>query len=272
MNTTSFQRTRTFVGVALALLAMCVGGCTSMTPGQMGWVKTDSDKPRAGNVYLLRGWIGIFSYGINDLGDKINKDGVRASVYQDDQWHALADTIRAKYKGARTAEPLVLIGHSFGADDVVRVAQELAPANVTVDLLVTLDPVTPPDVPPNVKRVVNLYQSNGAWDKVPAFRGVPLKLAEGSHAQLVNADVKKDRTDLLEPGTDHFNIEKKGKIHQEVLKYVLETCPPRQAWARANGVNAATASSTPAKPTGPMYAGPRSQQQAGNAPPAKSTE
>jgi len=28
---------------------------------------------------------------------------------------------------------------------------------------------------------------------------------------LENVDVRKDRTDLLEPGTDHFNIEKKGK-------------------------------------------------------------
>src|SRR3954452_10963911 len=170
-----------WVAIALLLL-LTASGCTTMTPGKLDEVRPVSRAPHAGNVYLLRGWIGIFSYGINDLGDKINKDGVRATVYQDDQWHQLAETLRAKYKGAHGPEPLVLIGHSFGADDVVRVAQELASANVTVDLLVTLDPVTPPEVPPNVRRAVNLYQSNGAWDKVPAFRGVPLKLADGSHA------------------------------------------------------------------------------------------
>jgi hypothetical protein len=48
---------------------------------------------------------------------------------------------------------------------------------------------------------------------VPAFRCLPLKLAEPSHGQLAHVDVRKDRTDLLEPGTDHFNIEKKAKIH-----------------------------------------------------------
>jgi hypothetical protein len=46
---------------------------------------------------------------------------------------------------------------------------------------------------------------------------VPLKLAEQSRGQLENVDVRKYRTDLLEPGTDHFNIEKKAKIHGEVL-------------------------------------------------------
>src|SRR5882757_9160975 len=139
--------------------------------------------------------------------------------------------------GSVNPEPLILIGHSFGADDVIRVAQELGTANIAVDLVVTIDPVTPPQVPTNVKRVVDIYQSNGAWDKVPAFRGVPLQLAETSHAQLVNLDVRTNRTDLLEPGTDHFNIEKKAKIHQEVLKQVLETCPPRQAWTQVNSAN-----------------------------------
>lgn len=236
-------------------VGLMAGGCSSMTPGQMAWVQPTSNQPRAGNVYLLRGWIGIFSYGINDLGGKINKDGVRASVYQDDQWRELALAIKEHYKGARDPEPLILIGHSFGADDVLRVAGELNDAKIPVDLVVTLDPVTPPEVPGNVRRVVNLYQSNGAWDKVPAFRGVPLKLAEGSHAQLVNADVKKDRTDLLEPGTDHFNIEKKAKIHQEVLKYVLATCPPRQEWARLHNGGGGGYAQTP------IYAGPRPQLQ-----------
>jgi hypothetical protein len=222
--------------IGLLGLLLIAGGCTSMTPGRMENVRVDSDRPRAGNVYLLRGWIGIFSYGINELGEKLNKSGVRACVYQDDQWSALAEAIKQKYRSAKGAEPLVLIGHSFGADDVLRVSRELGQAGVAVDLVVTLDPVTPPDVPANVRRCYNIYQSNGAWDNVPAFRGVPLKAAEGT--ELANVDIRKDRTDLLEPGTDHFNIEKKSKVHQEVLKQVLATCPPREQWARGRAVPA----------------------------------
>src|SRR4051812_24006457 len=95
---------------SLALFLLAAGGCTTMTPGKLDEVRPVSQGPRAGNVYLLRGWIGIFSYGINDLGEKLNKAGVSAHVYQDDQWEQLASAIRAQYKSAAAPEPLVLIG------------------------------------------------------------------------------------------------------------------------------------------------------------------
>lgn len=206
-----------------------------MTPGKTTWVQPESDRPRAGNVYLLRGWIGIFSTGINQLGEKLNAAGIRSGVYQEDQWRELAAAIKEKYRNAKEHEPLILVGHSFGADDTLRVSRELGDAGIAVDLVVTLDPVTPPEVPPNVRRCYNLYQSHGAWDKLPAFRGIPLKLADGSRGDLENVDVRKDRTDLLEPGTDHFNIEKKAKIHAEVLRQVLAICPTRSEWVAAHG-------------------------------------
>jgi hypothetical protein len=219
------------------MMLIASSGCTSMTPGRLSAVQPESDRPRVGNVYLLRGWIGIFSHGINELGRELNAQGVRANVYQDDQWATLAEAIKCEYAGRGSAEPLILVGHSFGADDVLRVSRELAEEKIEVDLVVTLDPVTPPDVPPNVRRCVNLYQSNGAWDKVPAFRGVPLRLAGaagrggGNGTELRNMDIRKDRTDLLEPGTDHFNIEKKAKVHAEVIRQVLAVCPARGHWA-----------------------------------------
>lgn len=238
------------------VLLFAAGGCASMTPGKMQWVQPRSDRPRAGNVYLLRGWIGIFSYGINHLGEKLNKAGVRSSVFQEDQWKALADAIIQKYHDAKNPEPLILVGHSFGADDTLRVSKRLEAAGISVDLVVTLDPVTPPEVPANVKRVCNLYQSNGAWDKVPAFRGVPLTAQDPSRTQLLNMDIRKDRTDLLEPGTDHFNIEKKAKVHAEVLRQVLSVCPGRTEWAEAHGEmirKAIVSKSAPA--TRPVHAG-----------------
>jgi pimeloyl-ACP methyl ester carboxylesterase len=181
-------------------------------------------------VYLLRGWIGIFSYGIDHLTEKINAAGVRAHVYQENQWEMLAKAIERKYQAAPKHEPLILVGHSYGADDTLRISHMLQDAGITVDLVVTIDPVSPPPVPGNVRRCFDIYQSNGSWDKVPAFRGVPLQLGEGSRTQLQNVDIRKDRTDLLEPGTDHFNIEKKGKVHMEVLRHILAVCPPRAQW------------------------------------------
>jgi pimeloyl-ACP methyl ester carboxylesterase len=225
---------RTIRFAIFTFLSATLLGCSSMTPGKMAWVTPESTAPRAGNVYLLRGWIGVFSTGIDNLTKKLNENGVRANVYQDDQWRTLANSIREKYKGKRP-EPLILIGHSYGADDVVRIARELNKDDVKVDLLITLDPVTPPDVSPNVALAYNLYQSNGVADALPFLRGIPLEKEQtATNTKLVNANLRKDRTDLLESGTDHFNIEKKTKIHEEVIKQVLAICPPRQTWLAAN--------------------------------------
>jgi hypothetical protein len=203
-----------------------------MTPGKMSVVQTGSTAPRAGNAYLLRGWIGIFSTGIDNLTEKINSAGVRAHVFQDDQYRRLAKEIRAKYRDVNNAhEPLVLIGHSYGADDVVRIARELRKDDIRVDLLITLDPVTPPKIPGNVVTAVNLYQSNGVFDTMPFLRGVAVTADDPGPARLTQWDIRKERTELLEEGTDHFNIEKKGRIHDEVVRHVLEACAPRQQWA-----------------------------------------
>jgi pimeloyl-ACP methyl ester carboxylesterase len=193
----------------------------------MANVQPVSSKPRVGNVYLLRGWIGIFSTGIDALTDKLNAAGVRASVYQDTQYGNLGDEIVKKYSAARFHEPLILIGHSYGADDVIRIAKKLDEHKIPVDLLVTLDAVTPPDVPGNVRVCYNLYQSNGIMDKFPFLRGIPLDKQEHSAVKLTNVNLRKDRPDLLDPGVDHFNIEKQPRIHEEIIRQVLAVCPPR---------------------------------------------
>jgi hypothetical protein len=225
----------TATGLSVAAIFLVAGGCTkSMTPGQLNRVQPVSTNQRAGNVYLLRGWIGIFSAGIDNLTRQINDSGVRANVYQDDQWAALAKKIKKEYRGRTNAEPLVLVGHSYGADDVVRIARELDSANIPVDLLVTLDPVTPPLVPGNVMRCVNIYQTHGVWDNLPVLRGVPVAKDQYFSGELVNYNIRGDRKDLLNADTDHFNIEKNEKIHQEIIRQVLATCPSRAQWVAVN--------------------------------------
>jgi pimeloyl-ACP methyl ester carboxylesterase len=216
-----------FAALSLSTFA---AGCTGLSPGRVADVRPTSDHARAGNVYLLRGWIGVFSTGIDSMGGKLGDNGVRAKVYQQTQWAELASAIGERYRSAPNREPLVLVGHSYGADDVVRVARKLSEEQITVDLLVTIDPVTPPKVPSNVRVCLNLFQSNGPLDNLPFLRGIPLTPDEPGPQKLVNADIRKDRTDLLEPGVDHFNIEKKAKVQEEVLRHVLATCPPRQTW------------------------------------------
>jgi hypothetical protein len=225
--------------ITTVFLTGLLTGCSAMTPGPMSAVQPVSTAPRAGNVYLVRGWIGIFSTGIDSLGQKVTAAGLRGQVFQEDQWRALAATIAQKYKGARDAEPLVLVGHSYGADDIVRISRELDAHGIPVDLLVTLDPTTPPRVPKNVRLCYNLYQSN-LLDAMPFLRGIPLEAEPGFAGKLHNVNIRTDRPDLVEGKVDHFNIEKKDAIHRETLRQILSVCPPRAQWAAARGRAAPT--------------------------------
>lgn len=223
---------RHFILSALLVLPV-VAGCqtSSMAPGELSAVQPLSTEPRIGNAYLLRGWIGVFSTGIDSLTEQLNEAGVRAHIYQDDQYKQLGATIRDTYAGVEDHEPIILIGHSYGADDVIRIAKIAGEKDVQIDLLITLDPVTPPNIPPNVKRAVNLYQPNGAWDILPVLRGVAVKGRDETPEGVVeNWNLRGNRKDILEAAegsVDHFNIEKKPVIHNAIKELVLEHCPPR---------------------------------------------
>jgi hypothetical protein len=219
-----------FAVIAVFSVVLAATGCASnLSEMEVAEVSPVSDGPRAGTVYLVRGWLGVFSTGIDMLGDKVKETGVRSLVYRENQWRNLAEALIDKYAGAKDREPLVLVGHSYGADDVVLIARELEKHDIAVDLIITLDPTTPPTVPANVKHVVNLYQ-NSLFDTMPFMRGIPLKADEGFAGKLENINIR-TRDDLLDPDVNHFNIEKKDKIHQEAIRRVLAACPPREQWA-----------------------------------------
>lgn len=209
---------------------LLAAGCGGLVPGRLSRVQPVSEAQRVGNVYLLRGFIGIFSTGIDDLEDKIERRGIHAQVFQAHQWRALAETIAGRYAANEDAEPLVLVGHSYGADDAVRISRLLNEKNVTVDLLVTIDPVTPPPVPGNVAVTYNIYRSNGVLDYLPWFRGIPLKQEVKNSGRVENIDINMNRRDLKEPWTHHFNIEKKSRIHEAALDQILIVCPEREDW------------------------------------------
>ena len=255
MSSVILSRPRCVLGTAVVAAAL-IGGCADIPPGPLAAVQpiTQDSHPRVGQAYLFRGFIGIFSTGMNQLGEELNSAGVDTIVFQSDQWSKLADTLADRFQDP-DHEPIVLVGHSYGADNIIRVAQALKDRNVEIDLLLTLDPVTPPKVPANVKRCVNLYQSNGAMDSLPWLRGIPLEAEKADTVDLLNENIRTKRTDLLDPGLNHFNIEKKEKIHAEIIKQVLATCPPRQVWARDHALAPALAgrpqpATAPATPAG----------------------
>jgi len=143
--------------------------------------------------------------------------------------------VREKNKGT-IHEPLVLVGHSWGADDQIRVAQYLKRAGITVDLLVLIDPVTPPPVPTNVKRVYCVYKSHPATDAIPLWRGVPATVADPRLTPLVNIDLRTDYVGFDTSDITHVNIEKSEIVHDMVMREIEKACPLRSSWKRGSRV------------------------------------
>jgi pimeloyl-ACP methyl ester carboxylesterase len=193
-------------------------------------VRASSDSPRAGQVYLVRGWNGLWSEGLDELARDLRTQGLDARVYQQGQARELGDALRDRYRAAPDADPLVLVGFSFGADEAIRIARRLEEARVPVALLVTLDPVTPPPVPGNVLRGLNFYQSNGVWDALPWLRGVPVKAQapDAGAARVANFNLRR-RADLAEGETGHHTIAGNRKVREAVVREVLRVCPARRS-------------------------------------------
>ena len=243
MKTTILARLPRAAAIALTILS--AGGCiSSMKSGDIAAIQPVSEKmPRVGQVYLIRGLVGIFSVGIDRLGEEINADGISAHVYQEVQDPEMATAIIDTYGPAARREPLCLIGHSVGAEDVIIIARKLQQHGINVDLMICLDATNPRDVPSNVKHCVNYYQSS-IMDYFPILRGLPLKTDPDFHGELENLDVRHARRDLLEWDTNHFNIDKDTKIHADILKRLNAVCVPRAEWLADQPGTATTAPAT----------------------------
>ena len=226
----SFVRTLSwacFCGIAFGLCG-CIN-LGSLKPGKMEWVQPQSQGPHAGCVYLVRGWAGVFSQGMDQLGHKLNDKGVNACVFQHDQCQALARQMVQRYKEAKNPEPICMIGHSFGSDDALIIARELDKAGVPVDLIVTLDAVNESVVPKNVKLCYNYWQ-HGIFGSSNFLRGIPLTQEPGGSGRLVNVNLLEEGRDLRDANTNHINIGEAPKLHKAIIEHVLATCPERATW------------------------------------------
>lgn len=213
----------TFVCV---LLFLSCAGCHPLPPGSVDEAAPAASATRLGSVYLIRGWRDLWSDGIDQLGSELRAAGVRAAVYRESQWGELADHLIERRRRERAGDPLVLIGFSYGADDVLRISERMDKAGIRPDLIVTIDPVTPPAVPPNVRACYNYFQTNGVWDVFPWLRGVPLRASVPG--QLVNVDIRRDRPAWVGPNLSHATIAANEKLHREIVRRVLAVCPSRE--------------------------------------------
>ena len=157
-------------------------------------------------VYLLRGWFGVFSTGLDSLAAELRSKGIKAETVGHLAWKTTVSNI-IKWHASGNSGPLVLVGHSQGANNVIDMARLLQRENIPVDLLVTLAPAMQDPIPGNVVRAINYYNSPG-W-------GAPITADAGYRGKLSNINLGGDL------GISHMAIDKSPKIQAEIERAIL---------------------------------------------------
>ena len=172
-------------------------------------------KYHKGQVYTMRGGLlGVFSTGMAILTDTLEKDyriHSVTTVYHDAT--GLSSYLIQQDKAGKLPRPLILVGHSLGANEQIKVADALALAHIPVDLLITLDAGLPLPVPSNVKQLVNIYQPT----LTPVFKGVPLAAVDSKRTRVENIDVSQ----IKGLHVNHFIISENPVIQKIMLQKIL---------------------------------------------------
>ena len=105
-------------GVLAAAMMLALGSIPGTAQS-----RAETAQARA-HVYLLRGLMNIFSLGMDSLAEELSKRGVYTTVSNHSECQSLADQAASNYKAGKE-DPIILIGHSLGADAVMQMAAYL---------------------------------------------------------------------------------------------------------------------------------------------------
>jgi thioesterase domain-containing protein len=246
--------------IAIGMAALWLSGC-SYGGGISALSFSAAQRPPAeklpGRAYLLRGLIGdIYSLGMDELAEKIEQRGVKASVYGVSAIAYLANRIIRDYRTDPAGmTPIILIGHSTGGDAIISIAERLKAADVPVALAVGFDPTRIASrVPSNVDLFINLYQGTNIIGGGAVHPGADFG------GRIVNVDLR-ERREII-----HITLDKNDAIHELILRKIGALAEQARAVRNAAAVPVPDAHSSaknrrkpahkPGAPDEPVYVAP----------------
>jgi hypothetical protein len=159
-------------------------------------IETPRYKPtRTGEVYLMRGLMDIFSRGMDEMAAKLNRAGVYAVSTSYTRWQELAQDIVRRDRAKQLSYPIIIMGHSLGANDASKLASYLGNRGVKVSYVVMFDPTEPGYVGKNVGKVVNYYIPNGdnRVYKGNGFTGTLQNVSVANREEITHTTIEKNR-------------------------------------------------------------------------------
>ena len=160
-----------------------------------------SNVQASGHIYLLRGLAGIFSTGLDVIDEKLVQRGYTATIHGHLDYEALATEAARLQK--RGKGPIIIMGHSLGADAAIFMAEKMKTLGAPVALVVTFGPTINLTAPSNVSRVINYYTGNTLVAKGPGFKGT-----------ISNINLN------AAPDINHLNVEQSNRLHASVVSKI----------------------------------------------------
>jgi len=166
-----------------------------------------------GQLHTMRGGLGIFSIGMNQLRDSVDAQ-YHIPAYGTMWYNAgeVSQFIIKNYYTNKDRGPIILIGHSLGANEQIKVARNLYKAGIPVALLVTVDAVSQTIVPPNVHYALNVYKPGF----LPMFSGLKLRAVTPKTTFIENVNVNTVRG----INVNHFTIDKDRIVQAMILNRI----------------------------------------------------
>lgn len=149
-------------------------------------------------VFLFRGLAGhIFSLGLDQLANKLQKAGHRASVHSWLERKNVQRKLINEYNNISQQEKIALVGHSLGGNSASFMATNLNASDIEVEYIATIDPTEPAPIPLGIK--ADNFRSRD-------FRAEKVSGAKEWHY----------------PELSHIQIDKSNDVHDRILEMCSE--------------------------------------------------
>lgn len=178
-------------------------------------------------IYLLRGFQNDYSLGFDRLAEEMRAANIEPTIVAWPLWEPAARRIVDDFAGRSDGSAFMLVGHSYGADDAIRIAQYMKQFGMKVDLLFLMDATSPDPIPDNVVRCIHYYNPWLPGFLAPdIFSGNPVVPEEGNTTtDISNRQFNREALGDGVGCADHFSMDANQLMHNFVIEEALRLMP-----------------------------------------------
>lgn len=161
----------------------------------------------AEEVYMVRGFLGVFSGGMNQMAEKLEQRGVNVETLGHGGVTSLAKDIIQRAKKGKVSYPIIIAGHSLGGREVVNFSNRLGSHGIPVKLAIGIDPgfPKPAKFKKGARRVINYRIPNGH----------DYERAKGNKTTKIK--------NIIVEGVSHSALDDDKEVQRRILKSIMSS-------------------------------------------------